>query len=616
MANKFCSSNISSCVLLALIYRSYGHINSAENNGPNCHVQFSSENFDKHWPFLDLFKSCTFYVSIKADACWQLSNSFIRKCIVYQNCISIYSGIVQNRKKGKKQKYRTKGQINFEDTTFTFKNIIFKHKYSAFCIVQLPSTRINQKGHFQLIHYMGKRKWISLLSTSRRHPDYFLIPTMDTPTEESWTYLPKEWPLKVLVLKGNPDTTKIIYLVCFGCVVDKRLVTLQFQFHLSLISIQRMWNYYHANLINKIKLRRILPIAILQQLGLLLQSEMRIANFIIAQHYNCTKFTCDPESWGLRTGYFTANINHHFTAVGATFPGFKFSLIGKASSNQQFSLKTLKLLGAAFSSGTKFALVVSLFLLASFINYGYGLNSTVFWVFSVTFEQGRVDHLAKLSLKCLVSIWLLGSLYIRILYTTDMYTDITGVPVPTTLPTTLPMLLGESIEIKTGTCSKERLSRQWITNRVSGITHVGPNNTFSHRFVERMYNRSHEFHLGQLTLGQDHLKSRIPENKLTWSTNSNDQLYPEPTKEFAMLYETNACSDKFLNRIISLLDKRTIYENNDPPVLSKVKVVNWRKNTYFTKFAVQAFWRLVESGIYNFMQNLIHTFFTKKYFIR
>lgn len=73
-------------------------------------------------------------------------------------------------------------------------------------MVQLPSTIITNTGRTQLTYYMNIKTWNSLLSTARRHPDYLIIPTLETPDAKSWNYLPKEWPSKVLILKGTAKT--------------------------------------------------------------------------------------------------------------------------------------------------------------------------------------------------------------------------------------------------------------------------------------------------------------------------------------------------------------------------------------------------------------------------
>lgn len=97
MTKAYCILIISFSTSVSVIVGVFGQINQVEYNGPKCPVKFSSKNFDKYWPILELFNSCTFHVSIKIDACWQLVNSFVNKCTLYQNCVSIYSGIHKNQ---------------------------------------------------------------------------------------------------------------------------------------------------------------------------------------------------------------------------------------------------------------------------------------------------------------------------------------------------------------------------------------------------------------------------------------------------------------------------------------------------------------------------------------
>lgn len=215
---------ISFSTFVCAIVGVFGKINHVENYGPECPVKFSSKNFDKYWPLLDLFNSCTFHISIKKGACWQLVNSFVNKCTLYQNCVSIYSGI--HKKSIVNLQRKNSRQNTLEDTTEEFRNILSKHKHIAFCMVQLPSTIITKTRQTQLKHYMDTNKWNSLLSTSRRHPDYLIVPTLETPDVKSWNYLPKEWPSKVLILKGNDSTTKTIFLLCLPCEENFRLISL------------------------------------------------------------------------------------------------------------------------------------------------------------------------------------------------------------------------------------------------------------------------------------------------------------------------------------------------------------------------------------------------------
>ncbi len=236
----------------------------------------------------------------------------------------------------------------------------------------------------------------------------------------------------VINLKGDYDPTQTVFLVCFSCLLQNRLVMLH---DVSLVNMQSVWNYFHSNQMNiNQRVNKIVPIYKLRQHALLMHSEMKIANLIIAWHYNCTKITCDFQNWGLQTNYYTRDMNLQFTSVGATFPGFKFSIVGKATNEQTFNFSHLRLLGKAFSLSVKFVLLISVSLIFLFLKYGVGFKNTVFWLYSVALEQGSLDKgLSKLYLRYLVSNWLLVLLYLRILYTTDIYTDITSIPVPTVL---------------------------------------------------------------------------------------------------------------------------------------------------------------------------------------
>lgn len=583
------------------IIGTYGQLNTAENNGPMCRAKFSSKNFVKYWKFLDLFRSCTFHVSVRQEACWQLLNSFIQKCSVYQNCVSLHSSNVKKYHNRHPQSKNSRKKT-LEDTTRFFKAVFAKSKHSAFCLVQLPSTMITKFSTSKLLYYMDKNSWKGLLSSAKRHPDYLIIPTINTPTTESLNSLPTEWPSKVLYLKGNSGNTKTIFLACLSCLGPHNLITLQ---EFSLTSIHTTWNYFHSNKLNrKQSVKKFMPMSILQLNALGGHSETRIANMIIKWHYNSTNLSREWKYWVVKTGFYTKYM--HFTSVGATFPGFKFSVIGKASTDNTFSLSTLQLFGKTFSFEVKITLIILVYLMGLFLKCSIGLKDTIFWLFSVTFEQGSVDkNLTKLCVKFVVSIWLLVSLYLRIVYTTDMYTDITSVPIPSVLPAAIPILLNESIDIKTGPCSKERLYKQWIQ---------GSNRNLVGDLEEQIYNKSKDLHLGLLTLEWDDLFSRITKKRANWSTNLKREVYAGQTEEFAVLYETSACSDKFVNRLISMLDKRTIYETNNPSVWPKIKIAHWTTKRFIAEFAIKTFWGIVESGIHDWIRISMQTFLHQKMF--
>lgn len=269
-----------------------------------------------------------------------------------------------------------------------------------------------------------------------------------------------------------------------------------------------------------------------------MHSVVRVVSLIIKLQYNCTKLTCLGKLWGLKTGYYKKFM--HFTSIGATFAGFKVSVVGKASIENDFTLSILQLLGKAFSFSVKIILFLTLSLLACFLKYVIGKKNVIFWLFSLTFEQGSVDkNLAKFCAKYLVSNWLLISLYLRIIYTTEMYTDITSVPIPSALPSTFPILINASTAIRTGPCSKERLNKHWITYK-------GEKGASFHDLQEQIYNKSKELHLGLLTQQKAELSSRIWKKRSNWSKQFNNELFAKPNEEFAVFYETSRARTSML----------------------------------------------------------------------
>lgn len=555
----------------------------------------NSKVFEKYWPFLDLFNDCTFHFLSAQYSCNLLSESIWKKCAFYKNCL-----IVHNQARVQQLEKRF---ILARDTFDMQEKILSKQRHNQACIAQITPVKISWKDtnwRFTLLPY---RRLDEKLLSGARLPDFIFLPVAKTFYLNTFNSLPSLWSVKLIFLDTGLNAETKIFVGCMMCDKGNKLVSVHFDTDLT--GLVRVWQAAHISQNHVIHNE----VHLISQLKQFIREvgnhyDVSLINKILFSRYN---FSTVFLRWQFKVAYSSHN-RWRFTAFGAKSIGFQFSIVDKTSSNSQFSFHAIISLVTAFSTGSVLAIATTFIVITMLMIKLQLTASPAFWMYSIAVEQESEKYRGKgIMAAYFVVSWTILTIFLRAMYTSELYTKMTEVRVPSNLPEGLEQLVNSGIKINIGKCSTTRLQYQSrnVSEKISEIE-------------RKVRNKTQTLSLGLLKDFRSSV-TNLSFHQVNFTGNEKVFIKTKVNAEieiFSILHTSDICRDRFSSRLLSMMEKHTIYESNTMPAFSRLVIITWDRTTFLTKYLVRNLAWFVEGGTATWAKTLTETFMHQAVFLR
>ncbi len=440
----------------------------------SCYNEHTTNNFDKHFLFFDLFHSCTIFFSRKPNEWPNLHLSLLNFCTKNpnRNCIQLHSTAAKSSQK-----------------LLAAKSV--PQKFKTNCFVHLPTIEIGKELRFEHKSYVyhtpiyGKRDY---------QPDFTLLPIFTKFRENFPLVRNSPYILSKIFILSN--VTSDILTVCLQCLRHVSLgfpelpvvKLLQNEFT-SRENLENIWdrvNFPNVQIAQESKnqncpyhrgtsrflgyvytgvevlkpLSSCILAIVLEKLNGSIVSESLKRHYIKKPMASLGKYpkivSYDVQSFALNFGFFIEK------------PKSKMENVSSVGMLSPFSLLDW--------------LIIFIFLvgIATVLNLFKINGNSYFWIFATLLEQGDVDHSSrKPGNVLLLMLWLVGlALHLRNLYTCSLYTYMTKDPGPANIPEDLESLLNiKNVRILSNIehiTYIEQLYIKWITENAIQIESSDP----------------------------------------------------------------------------------------------------------------------------------------------
>lgn len=634
-----------------------------------------TNKFSQH-EFIQLFFNCTIHFSLKENTGESFFTSILNTCIGNRYCVSIQT---RQDRYSHSPIWKTE---EYEDLSPLYPCVFILQRYSTVCVVQLPSMpeiKFEDYDNPYLLRKLGTiikytaQPAFNINQIIPTSPNYILLPTSIPPDYHNHPDLPvpKYYRSRLILLNDADNRIFMGCSLCHGlqhlmehendqteftpCVrtacyaeIQSQIVPVPNSEKITLKSLDAFWIRLHSNLQTynpygyssdpfdfECDIRNLH----LHTFGHTLEDPFHCSLQFILSHHNGSQGSTEVKlHFSTNFGYASSDSSllrngggdkrYRFFPIGSQFHGFQYTMfIPLRSRYNQMHVNFLALF-QPLDWGNWITLLISSVLLRTVLKR-MGMVSSYFWIFAAFLEQSEEKQgERKIKYKNYCLLWLLGTLVIRHVYTSSLYSYITAGPEPAGLPESLrDLLISKNFSIITEyVLGADQLSIDLLLT----LFIEDQNNKFG-EFVKKISHRPRQF---LLTSDTDALRNVIynisqflpvtccaPRQRKAQNSNCNITGWLETTHNLESLgllhhsrgrprvenydwteadYET-----RYLPRVIAAFGNRLMHYHYDPPELSHGIIWYSYMDNCFQEVFQHTLATIVESGLFE-RQEMYH----------